>query len=102
MAKEESVQKKKTLGNTIARIVFKSLIAVAILIFMYVFYEKVDFSGSSYTPKNSGSSYNSSTPNELKWFNDFKGVENVPNKNAKKQSSGGSQNFMQYEAAKNK
>lgn len=103
MVKKESTQKKKTLGNTIARIAFRLLIVIAVLIFIYAFYEKIDFSGSSFTPKSSKDTTSSSNvPSELKWFDDFKGVENIPNKNTKKQKDSSGGNFLQYEAAKNK
>jgi hypothetical protein len=87
MAKEESVQKKKTLGNTISRIVFKILVAVAVLIFTYVIVDKSDISLGTFNSKDGKDSKVIRTPHELKWFNDFKGVENVPSKQQKEKSS---------------
>lgn len=101
MAKNESLQ-KENLRNTLLRVGIKTAIGLGIIVFIYVFYEKIDFSANSFSPKSSGKT-SSAAPSELKWFNDFKGVENVPVQNSKqkeKSSSGG--NFLQYEAAKNK
>jgi hypothetical protein len=57
--------------------------------------DKADFSSGSMTfdsPKKK--SNNAYIPSDLKWFDSFKGVENVPNKNKKDKNS--SKNFMNY------
>lgn len=95
--RKNNVQKKKTLENTLSRILFKILIGIAIAIFAFIIYDKVDLSSTSMTfssPKKSNSSTH--TPSDLKWYNSFKGVENVPAKD--KKSSGG--NGFKYEGFK--
>jgi hypothetical protein len=95
MKKNNNIQKKKNLGNTISNILFKVLVGIAIIIFSYIIYDKADFSSGSMTfdsPKKK--SNNAYTPSDLKWFDSFKGVENVPNKNKKDKNS--SKNFMNY------
>lgn len=95
MNKNNNIQKKKNLVNTISNILFKVLIGIAILIFSYIIYDKADFSSGSMTfdsPKKK--SNNAYTPSDLKWFDSFKGVENVPSNNQKNKDS--SKNFMDY------
>lgn len=94
MRREPRIQKKKTPMTTFLDILFKALIGIAVIIFAYVFYSKSGFSSNkiSFSPKKKGYT-NSSAPEELRWFNDFKGVENVPDKKAKKNSSSGSSGF---------
>jgi|GEM_PF-3694060 len=101
MKKDEPLQKKKTLGNTILRLGIRGSIAIAVIVFFYFFYSKIDFSSTSYAPKTGYNKNASNTPNELKWFDDFKGVENVGGSGDRQQSSG-QQNFLQYESNKNK
>lgn len=42
---------------------------------------------------------NDSTPGKLKWYDDFRGIENVPDKNAKKEKASGNSGFR-YEGFK--
>lgn len=98
MKKNNHIQKKKNLANTISNIIFKMLIGIAILIFAYIIYDKTDLSsGSMNFSSSKKKSNNAYAPSDLKWFDSFKGVENVPNKNSKeKNNSSGSKNFMNY------
>ncbi len=102
MATKYKKQKKKTALTKFLDILFKILVAIAVIIFGFIIYKNTDFSTPSMqiTPKKTSSNRNAYTPSELKWFDDFKGVENVPNKNAKKSSSGGSNSGFKYEGFK--
>ena len=88
MAKEFKVQKKKTLAREIADILFKILVFVAIIIFAYIIYDKSNFTTNSldFSSKKDNSS-KTNLPSDLKWFDDFKGIENVPNKKKKENNS---------------
>lgn len=89
MSKKNKIQKKKTLANTTLNILFKVLIGIAVIIFAYIIYDKSDFSSSSMTFSSSKKSRSTAgTPSDLRWFDSFKGIENVKDKNGKK--SGGS------------
>jgi len=101
MAKEYKVQKKKTLARQISDIIFKILVAIAVIIFAYIAYDKVDFGTTSVTfnaPKKT--KQDDHTPSELRWFDTFKGIENVPNKNDKKNSNSNGGNGFRYEGFK--
>lgn len=94
MKKEYGIQKKKTLGRTIANIAFKVLVGIAVIIFAYILYDKVDYSTGKMSYSSTKSTPSASVPSQLKWFDDFKGIENVPDKNAKKKKeSNGSTGF---------
>lgn len=98
MKKNYTTQKKKSLANTISNILFKILVGIAVLIFSYIIYDKTDLSSGSMnfssTKKKSNNNY---APSDLKWFDSFKGVENVPDKNSKdKKNSSGTKNFLNY------
>lgn len=92
MAKKYKKQKKKTTLNVILNTLFKTLIAVAVVIFSYIILVKTGFTSGGFdfttTKKSKSKSY---TPTQLKWYDSFKGVENVPDKN--KDSSGGNTGF---------
>lgn len=80
MANYEKIQKKRGPFKAFLDIVFKILIFIAIIIFIYIALTKVDFSTGKmdFAPKkdvNEGSA-----PSSLRWFDDFKGVENIPSK----------------------
>ncbi|WP_072681208.1 hypothetical protein [Arcobacter sp. LA11] len=101
MSKSRKVQKKKTLANTISRIVFKGLVGIAVILFAYILYDKTDFSSNTMTlssPKKSQST--AYTPSQLKWFDSFGGVENVPSKNKKKSSKSSGNTGFKYEGFK--
>ena len=99
MKKSYGIQKKETLGKKISNIVFKVLVGVAVLIFCYIAYDKVDFSTNSisFTSKQKNDSRNAYVPSELKWNDPFKGIENIPDKNAKKSDSEGSNSGFKYQ-----
>lgn len=98
MAKEYKAQKKKTPLTTFLDILFKILVAVAVIIFSFIAYQNISFNnvslGAGALKKNEDTA---SSPQKLRWFNDFKGIENVPDKNTKKEkkreSSGSSTGF---------
>jgi len=84
-------QKKKTTTNKVSEIIFKILVGIAILIFAFILLTKTDFSGNSMTFTSVKKSESTAqTPSQLKWFDSFKGVENVPSKKSKESSNGGS------------
>ena len=100
MINKNKIQKKKTVLNTIADVIFKILIVIALVIFSYIIYDKADFSTNKLTfnsKKNEGSE--KSAPSELKWFDDFRGIENVPSKNSKKEKESENTGFR-YEGFK--
>jgi len=85
------IQKKRTTTKVVFDILFKFLVAIAIIIFAYILYDKTDFSTNSLSlTSKKKTPPQSHIPSELKWFDDFRGVENVPDKNAKKKSNSGS------------
>ena len=88
MAKYNKIQKKKTLVHTISNIIFKILIAIAIIIFAYIIYDKSDFSSNKidFSSNKSDKKNNPYMPSQVKWFDDFKGIENVPSKKKQKSS----------------
>ncbi len=93
MAKNEKIQKKKTQARLFLDILFKILVGVAIIIFIYIGFTKVNFSSGKMdfkSPKKS--KFEADAPEELKWFDSFKGIENVPSKKQEqnKKESGGS------------
>lgn len=100
MKKEPSIQKKKTPLTTFLNILYKVLIGIAVVIFGYIIFNKVDFSSSqmSFSSKKK-ENRNSHTPGKLKWFDDFKGVENVPDKKDKQSGNSGNTGFR-YEGFK--
>lgn len=100
MKKEPSIQKKKTPMITFLDILFKVLVGIAVIIFTYIIYTKSDFSSNQmqFSPKKKEYS-NDSTPGKLKWYDDFRGIENVPDKNAKKEKASGNSGFR-YEGFK--
>ena len=102
MAKEYKEQKKKTTTIVVLDILFKTLVAIAVIIFAYILIEKTDYSGGSmeFTTVRKTET-EPLTPGPLKWFDTFKGIENVPSKK-KKENSENSQNFLDYESQKNK
>lgn len=99
MPKEYKIQKKKTPLNKLLQIIFKALVTVAVIIFIILIYNKfgsssLDFSGAS---KNKTSS---NIPSKLNWFNDFKGVENIPSKVQKENNKEKSGNFLGFGSSK--
>jgi len=95
------VQKKKTTTRVVLDILFKFLVAIAVIIFAYILYDKTDFSTNSMTlstPKKSKST--AYTPSQLKWFDSFGGIENVPSKNKKKSSKSSGNTGFKYEGFK--
>lgn len=103
MKKEYSVQKKKTTANTISRFLFKSLVAIAILIFAYTIIDRTNFQTSSMgTGSFKKEAPNANVPSQLRWVDSFKGIENVPDKKQKKEkekknSSGGSSTGFNFQ-----
>lgn len=100
--KKYKSQKKKTSLSTFLNILFKLLVAIAVILFIFIAYKKVNFSTApiSFPSKKGNSSVNSQTPSELRWFNDFKGIENVTDKNKKKSSSSNGNTGFKYEGFK--
>ncbi len=99
MLKKEKIQKKKTQTRRFLDVLFKVLVAVAIIIFAYIGFTKVDFSSSTVDFKSSNKPrYEANAPSELKWFDTFKGIENVPSKNQKENKErGGSSSGFNYQ-----
>ncbi len=100
MAKNEKIQKKKTQTRLFLDILFKLLVAVAIIIFIYIGFTKVDFSSGEMdfsSPKKT--KFEADAPEELKWFDTFKGIENVPTKKQKegKSKDGSSSTGFKYQ-----
>jgi len=97
MAKEYKIQKKKTIATTISRTIFKILVTIAIVIFAYVIYDKMDFSNGGFDFSSAKKSKDvNHTPEQLKWYNDFKGVENVPTKKQKELNKEDKGNFLGF------
>ena len=101
MSKSHKVQKKKTLENTITRILFKVLVGIAVIIFAYILIEKTDFTDGSmsFSSIKKSNNRNASAPTDLKWYNSFKGIENVPKKGKDGSRSTGNTGFK-YEGFK--
>lgn len=86
MQDEIKIQKKKTAVNTALDILFKSLVGVAISIFGYIAFTKVNLSTNKVSfDSKSKSTANNSVPPELKWYDSFRGIENVPSKKQKEE-----------------
>eukprot|EP00767_Chilomastix_cuspidata_P007251 gnl/Chilomastix_cuspidata/7855.p1 GENE.gnl/Chilomastix_cuspidata/7855~~gnl/Chilomastix_cuspidata/7855.p1 ORF type:complete len:101 (+),score=11.55 gnl/Chilomastix_cuspidata/7855:32-334(+) len=97
MAKEYKIQKKKTPLQTLGQYIFRGLVVVAVLIFAYIIYDKMNFSANSLDFDNvKKSKTDNSSPSELNWFNDFKGVENVPTKKQLEDENEKSGNFLGF------
>ena len=97
MAKEYKIQKKKTIATTIAHTLFKILVIIAIVIFAFLIYDKINFTSKGFdfgsTKKITQGEH---TPEQLRWFNDFKGVENVPTKEQEKLNKEKKGNFLGF------
>jgi hypothetical protein len=104
MAKNEKIQKKKTQARLFLDILFKILVGVAIIIFIYIGFTKVNFSSGEMDFKSpQKSKFEADAPEELKWFDSFKGIENVPSKKQeKKKESGDSSTGFNYQGFQNK
>lgn len=100
MNNKKNVQKKKTLANTFSRVLFKTLVVVAVVLFGYIIFDRADFSSSSMTFKSGKNTSSGYTPSELKWYDSFRGIENVPDKNAKKSSGSNGNTGFRYEGFK--
>lgn len=102
MGNMNKIQKKKTVLRTILNILYKILIAIAITIFAYIIYDKADFSTNSMDFKSMKKKDTSqkNLPSDLKWFDDFKGVENVPKKKTEKQKASNGNTGFRYEGFK--
>lgn len=95
------IQKKKTTANKISEIIFKILVGIAIAIFAFIIFTKTDFSGGSVTFSSiKKSESNAYTPSKLKWFDSFKGIENVPKKKTDKSSGSNGNTGFKYEGFK--
>lgn len=91
MAKKYKIQKKKTLKNDLLNVLFKLFVLIAVVIFAYIIIEKTDFStGSMQITSIKKTKTEAAAPSELKWFDSFKGIENIKNKEDRKSSSGDS------------
>ncbi|WP_321468520.1 hypothetical protein [Halarcobacter sp.] len=103
MSKNYKTQKKKTTTHFVLETLIKILFIVVLIILGFVAYHKISISDGFDFSSASKSKKDARMPSELKWFDDFKGIENVPDKNGKKGgSSGEGQNFLQYESQRNK
>ncbi|QDF28312.1 hypothetical protein [Halarcobacter anaerophilus] len=103
MEKKVPVQKKKTTIHFVLETLIKILTVIVVIIFGFLAYHKISISSGFDFSSASKNKKDTRMPSELKWFDDFKGIENVPDKNAKgKTNSGEPQNFLQYESQKNK
>jgi hypothetical protein len=100
MKKNKKTNEKE---SPIARLIFKILVAIAIIIITFIVIDRTSFSTDSLdfmgrkqdVPK-------SKIPHELKWFDDFKGVENVPTEKDLEENKDKPGSFLQYQTEKNK
>ena len=82
MANNNKTQKKKTTLHLVLDILFKILLAVVLIFFILIMYKKFNFSTGGFDFNSVNKNKNQvKMPQELKWFDDFKGIENVPDKN---------------------
>ena len=78
MAKKYKTQKKKTTAHYVLTTLIKILLFIVVIIFAFIAYTKVNFSTKSLSFDSlQKKPSNAPAPSELKWFDDFKGVENV-------------------------
>ena len=93
MIKKEKIQKKKTSLNLFLDILFKALVALSIIIFLFIAFTKVNFTTGTmdFNSKNEKGSVD--TPSSLRWFDDFRGIENVPSKKQKEKPNKGNTGF---------
>ncbi|NVJ53297.1 MAG: hypothetical protein HWD90_06360 [Campylobacteraceae bacterium] len=97
MAKEYKTQKKKTVATTVSQTLFKILVAIAIIIFALLVYDRIDFGKGGFDFSSSNKNKDiKRTPEQLKWFNDFKGVENVPTKKQQEEKNEKKGNFLGF------
>jgi len=96
MAKEYKPQKKQTVATTVSQTLFKVLIAIAVIIFSYLIYDKMDIGKNGFDFSSTKTKEDKRSPEKLNWFNDFKGVENVPSKQQKENSKEKSGNFLGF------
>ncbi len=79
-------KKNKKKEPNFLNILFKVLSFIVLIIFTFIIYTKsglsTQFSGGSTKSKKP-----SHAPSKLTWFDHFKGIENVPNKDSSKPSS---------------
>lgn len=87
MKNENNIQKKKTPLKIFLDTLFKILIAIAVIIFIYIAYKNMNFSKNTVNFASKKEQKEEYTPSKLKWSDPFKGVENVPNKNQKEKKS---------------
>lgn len=100
MEKKITIQKKKTSLYTLLEVLVKILIVMIVIVLALIAVQKLNLS-NTFDFSNSKSKDVERIPSELKWFDDFKGIENIPDKDTEKDgSSGGSKNFLQYEGSK--
>jgi len=103
MAKKIPIQKKKTLGYSILIFLIKILSLLLMVILGILIFNKLNMSSIFDFSDSTKNKQDSRIPAQLKWYDDFKGIENVPDQKAKgKANPDGSQNFLQYESSKNK
>lgn len=97
MTKEYKTQKKKTVATTVSQTLFKVLIAVAVIIFVYLIFDKIKFNTNGFD-FSSTKEKNTETraPEKLNWFDDFKGVENVPSRKQQEESGEKKGNFLGF------
>ena len=102
MINRNNIQKKKSTLTVLLNILFKILLLIAVSIFAYIIYDKADFSTNNLEFKSSSNNTSKSdSPRELIWFDDFKGIENVPNKKMKKEENSSNDNTgFRYEGFK--
>lgn len=85
MAKNYKTQKKKTTTYYVLTTLIKILLFIVVVIFAFIAYKKADFSSNSLDFGNvKQTKTEAAAPSQLKWFDDFKGVENVSGKNSPK------------------
>ncbi|AXH12825.1 hypothetical protein [Halarcobacter bivalviorum] len=97
MAKEYKIQKKKTVATTVSQVTFRILVTIAIIIFAYLIYDKMDFANGGFDFSSADrNKVETKTPEQLKWFDDFKGVENVPSKKQLEEKNEKSGNFLGF------
>lgn len=97
MAKEYKTQKKKTVATTVSQTLFKILVTIAIIIFALLIYDKINFGKSGFDFSSTKvKDTERSAPERLKWFDDFKGVENVPTKKQQEESDEKKGNFLGF------
>lgn len=95
---KKKIQKKQTYPQLVKAVKFLFLTVIIIFSFLLLKSNSVDLSSFSFGADKKNKPINEYIPQKLKWGEDFRGISNVKDKNAK--GSGEGKNFLQYESSK--